>query len=469
MHDAGMPALTPPKLIALTVACMLFMEQLDGTILSTALPAIAKSLDITPVTASVALTSYILGLAIVIPASGAISDHLGSRRTLFLAISIFIVFSFTCGVSSNLPMLAASRTFQGMGGALMVPVGRLVLLQNVQKSELLKTMTWMMLPATLGPLLGPVLGGVITTSFSWRWNFYINIPFGLLGLLMTWRFIPEIRENRQHRFDGKGMLLAGAALALISGGGEMISHAFRPLWVALLPIGTGILLMTAYFRHMQRVEWPVLDFRLMRIATFRISVLAGAATRIAIGALPFLLPSLLQVGFGLTAARSGFITFAGAIGAVSVRAIVPYMFRTFGFRNIMLITCTTGTLAILAMSIIQPGWPLWPMAMLLGISGFIQATQFSAYNTIAYADIPQEKMSAATAFYTTFQQIMLSTGISVAAMSVTLSRMARGESVAGAFDFDMGLIVSGIAALIAIPFIMQLRKDAGSDISGHTP
>jgi hypothetical protein len=265
------------------------------------------------------------------------------------------------------------------------------------------------------------------------------------------------------------MLLAGAALALISGGGEMISHAFKPLWVALLPIVTGIFLMTAYFRHMQRVEWPVLDFRLMRIATFRISVLAGAATRIAIGALPFLLPSLLQVGFGLTAARSGFITFAGAIGAVSVRAIVPYMFRTFGFRNIMLITCTTGTLAILAMSVIQPGWPLWPMALLLGVSGFIQATQFSAYNTIAYADIPQEKMSAATAFYTTFQQIMLSTGISVAAMSVTLSRIARGENIAGAFDFDVGLIVSGIAALMAIPFIMQLRKDAGSDISGHIP
>lgn len=462
-----MPVLRQSRIIALTVSSLLLMEQIDGTILATALPSIAQSLGVDPVSASVALTSYIVGLAIFIPVSGVLADRLGSRTVLLAAVSFFIVCSMICGQADSLPVLAAGRMAQGIGGALMVPVGRLVLLRSVAKAELLGTMMWMMLPATLGPMLGPVAGGFITTALSWRWTFYINVPVGLLGLFLTWRYIPQIREKRSAPFDAKGAVLAGGGLALLSMGAEMISHNARPysLSMALLAAGAG--LFFGYFRHMRGIENPVLDFRLMDVPTFRQSVLGGAFSRIAVGALPFLLPTLLQLGFGLNAAQSGLVTFAAPIGALGSRLFATRMFRRFGFRNVMMATGFSAFVTFATISAFRPGWPVELLTVVLAFSGAIQALQFSAYNSIAYADLPENRMSAATSFYSTFQQVMLSAGICFAALAVTVSRAIFGHAQVTVADFDAGFLVTGVISLLAVPMAAMLAPDAGVSVSGH--
>ncbi|GBR10816.1 MFS transporter [Acetobacter oeni] len=464
-----MPLLRQPQIIALTVSSLLLMEQLDGTILSTALPSIAQSLHVDPVAASVSLTSYIVGLAIFIPASGAVADEFGSRTTLLGAITIFIFCSVLCGQAVSLPMLAAGRMLQGVGGALMVPVGRLVLLRSVAKSELLGTMMWMMLPATLGPMLGPVLGGFITSAFSWRWTFYINVPVGILGLFMTWRYIPQIREPSGKHFDRIGMLQAGGGLALMSFAAEMISHNTKPYWLSagLLLAGAG--LFATYFRHMKHHPNPLLDFSLLTVPTFRLSVTGGAASRIAVGALPFLLPSLLQIGFGLNPAQSGLVTFAAPIGAIFSRLYVIRLFRRYGFRTLMMLTGSGAAVTFALIAFFRPGWPIWPLTIVLICSGAVQAIQFSAYNSIAYADLPENRMSAATSFYSTFQQVMLSAGICIAALAVTTSRIVFGHTSVTAFDFDAGFLVTGLISLLAIPAAGMLSRNAGAAVSGYSP
>ncbi|NHO31156.1 MFS transporter [Acetobacter fallax] len=457
------------QIIALTISSLLLMEQLDGTILATALPSIAQSLHVDPVSASVALTSYIIGLAIFIPASGAVADKFGSRTTLIAAITLFVICSVLCGQATNLPMLAAGRMFQGIGGTLMVPVGRLVLLRSVARSELLKTMMWMMLPATLGPMLGPVLGGFITSALSWRWTFYINVPVGVVGLFATWRHIPQIREMNVKPFDWLGMLLAGGGLALMSFGAEMISHNTRPYWLSAGLSLTGMGLFGAYFHHMRHCPNPLLDFSLMTVPTFRLSVIGGAASRIAVGALPFLLPSLLQIGFGLSPAQSGLVAFAAPVGAICSRLYVTHLFRRFGFRNVMMLTGCSAAVTFTLIAAIRPGWPVWPLTIVLICSGAIQAVQFSAYNSIAYADLSEGRMSAATSFYSTFQQIMLSAGICIAALAVTVSRIVCGHTQVNAFDFDAGLLVTGAISLLAVPSAAMLARNAGASVSGHVP
>ncbi|MBV1838370.1 MFS transporter [Acetobacter estunensis] len=462
-----MISLTPSRIIALTVASLLFMEQLDGTILATALPSIARSLDVDPVLTSVALTSYIVGLAIFIPASGAVADRLGSRTTLMVAITLFMACSMLCGVAGNLELLAFGRIFQGMGGALMAPVGRLVLLRSVPRSELLGVMMWMMMPATLGPMLGPVIGGVITTLLSWRWAFYVNVPVGFIGLWLTWRYIPQLREDRPPPFDWKGFALAGGSLALLSFGAELVSHATRPLWLSVVLLLAGSVLFVVCYRHMCRYRAPMLDFRLMEVPTFRLSVLGGAASRLAVGAFPFLMPSLLQLSLGLDAARSGLIMLAAPLGAVVARLRVPQLFRRFGFRRVMMVTGGGAAFVFGLLACIRPGWPLWVIPIILFASGIMQAIQFSAYNSIAYADLPETHMSAATSFYSTFQQIMLSAGISVAVLAVTISRLMQGHVEVTGSDFDVGFLVTGALSLFAIPMARCLAPDAGASVSGH--
>lgn len=464
--------LRPSQIIALTISSFLFMEQLDGTILATALPSIAASLHVDPVAASVALTSYIVGLAIFIPASGAVADRFGSRTTLLVAIGLFMSCSLLCGQADSLPVLAFGRMMQGVGGALMVPVGRLVLLRSVAKSELLKTMTWMMMPATLGPMLGPVVGGFITEFLSWRWNFYINVPFGFLGLFMTWKHIPQFRPRAQdehaHPFDLRGMCLAGGGLALLSFGAEMVSHNTRPYWLSISLMGAGASLFLAYLQHMKTCPFPVLDFRLMRVPTFRVSVFSGAASRLAVGALPFLMPALLQIGMGLDPVRSGLIVFAAPIGAMCIRPYVPVIFRRFGFRRVMM-TLGWGAGATFALIACFPiGWPYWILTVILLLSGIVQATQFSAYNAIAYADLSEDRMSVATSFYSTFQQIMLSLGICVAALGVTVSRVAHHHAGAQIVDFRMGFLLVGGLSCLAVPLAARLSPDAGASVSGKS-
>ena len=452
---------------ALIVASALLMEQLDSTVLTTALPAMARSFAIDPVHLSVALTSYLVSLAVFIPASGRVADRFGSRTVFRAAIILFTLGSVLCAASQSLGFLVGARLLQGAGGAMMVPVGRLVLMRSVDKSELVSAMFWLLMPATVGPLLGPPVGGFLTTYLSWRWIFIINVPIGLLGIVLTTRFIPQMRETTRIPFDLVGMVLSGVSLASLVFGVELASHGRASLVETILFLGAGIGAGLGYLLHARRIPYPILDFTLMRIPTFRLSILSGSATRIVVGGSPFLVPSMLQLGFGLSAAQSGLITFTGTIGAFLMRLAAKRVLRSYGYRSVMTLNAASACVLTLACAAFRPGWPFWVLSAILFLGGFANALQFTSLNTIAYADMPKERMSAATSFYTTFQQLMLTLGISVAATALSVSQALRHHDGVRLDDFSSAFVTIGLISVLAIPSAYRLRADAGAELSGH--
>ena len=452
---------------ALIVSSALLMEQLDATVLTTALPSMARSFHSDPVRLSIALTSYLVSLAVLIPASGRAADRSGSRTVFRTAIVLFTAGSILCAGAQNLAFLVGARLLQGAGGAMMVPVGRLVLMRSVNKSELITAMFWVLMPATIGPLLGPPLGGFLTTTLSWRWIFIINVPIGLLGIALTSRYIPQMRDPVRLPFDGRGMVLSGVSLACLVFGLELAARGAgsRTVTTATLALGLGSGLL--YARHARTVAAPILDFTLMRVPTFRLSVLSGSATRIVVGATPFLVPSMLQLCFALSALQSGLVTFTSTVGAFLMRLMAKRMLRTFGYRTVMSVNASGALLLTLGCALFRPGWPFWVLSLILFGSGFSNALQFTSLNTIAYADIPPDRISAATSFYTTFQQLTLTLGISVAAASVSASQALAGHAQAGVSDFSAAFVVIGLVSVLAIPAALSMPADAGSEMSGH--
>ncbi|MEX1827025.1 MFS transporter [Luteibacter sp. CQ10] len=455
------------RTVALIIASAMFMEQLDGTILATALPAMADSFDVSPLHMSVALTSYMLSLAVFIPASGAIADRYGSRNVFRAAIALFTLGSILCGISGNLPLLVLSRLLQGVGGAMMVPVGRLVLLRSVPKSELVSAMSWLLVPALIGPVVGPPLGGFIVTWVSWRWIFYINVPIGLAGIWLATRYIPDVRMPTTGRFDRVGFVLSGGALSCIVFGLEMASRGATSALGSYGLIAAGLAVGAVYVWYSRRVENPILDLSLMRFTTFRLSVIAGSLTRITAGSVPFLLPLMMQLGFGLSAAHSGVVTFVSALGAMLMKATAAPVLRIWGFRATLIWNGVLSMVCIALCAAFRPDWPLWTIYTILLLGGFFQSLQFSAYNTVAYADVPSERFSSATSFYTTFQQLMLSLGICVAAAALHASVVWHGREHAQLPDFSVAFLVVTFVSLIAAPVCALLPKNAGAEMSGH--
>lgn len=467
---AAAPRMTPApgfRTVALIIASAMFMEQLDGTILATALPAMAESFEVSPLHMSVALTSYMLSLAVFIPASGAIADRYGSRNVFRTAIALFTLGSILCGVSGNLTLLVLSRLLQGIGGAMMVPVGRLVLLRSVPKSELVSAMSWLLVPALIGPVVGPPLGGFIVTWVSWRWIFYINVPIGIAGIWLATKYIPDVRLPDKVRFDRLGFVLSGVSLSCLVFGLEMVSHGVTSFYASTGLIAGGLLVGTLYVWHSRRVEHPILDLSLMRFTTFRLSVVAGSLTRITAGSVPFLLPLMMQLGFGLSAAHSGVVTFVSALGAMLMKATAAPVLRRWGFRNTLVWNGVLSMLCVASCAAFRPDWPLWTIYTVLLLSGFFQSLQFSAYNTVAYADVPSERFSSATSFYTTFQQLMLSLGICVASAALHASVAWHGRENAQLPDFSVAFLVVTFVSLIAAPVCALLPRNAGAEMSGH--
>jgi len=462
-----MPATPQSRSTALIVASALFMEQLDGTVLATALPTMAQTFHISPLHMSVALTSYLLSLAVFIPASGKIADRFGACRVFCGAIVTFTLGSIFCGQADSLPVLVAARLLQGLGGAMMVPVARIILLRSVPKEELISTMSWFLVPALIGPVLGPPLGGAIVTYLSWRWIFYINIPIGLAGIVLALRFIKDESEPVRVRFDWLGLVTSGTSLACLMFGLEMISRGVASPFASVSIIGIGLVGGGLYLLHAKSHPSPILDIRLMRFVTFRLSVIGGALTRITGGALPFLLPMMMQLGFGMSAAHSGLVTFAGAAGALLMKATATPLLRHFGFRNTMIWNGLLSTGCVAIWAAFRPEWPLFAIYSVLLISGFFQSLQFTAYNTIAYAEIPSPRISDATAFYTTFQQLMLSAGICVSAAALHFSVVMQGHQHAALSDFSVAFLVITAISLFASPVCARLPKNAGAAMSGQ--
>jgi EmrB/QacA subfamily drug resistance transporter len=454
------------RVTALIIACALFMEQMDATVLATALPTMARDFGVPATSMGSALTSYLLALAIFIPASGRLADRFGSRTVFRAAILIFVGGSMLCGFATSLPFMMAARFLQGLGGAMMIPIGRLVLLRSVAKEDMVQAMSWLIMPALIGPILGPPVGGAIVTYLDWRWIFYLNVPIGLLGVVLVTRYIGNVREDRPAKFDVPGFLLSGASLGCLLFGFEMTSRTGE-LAHALILIGIGLVSGILYIRHAKRRADPILDLSLMRIPSFRLSVIGGSLTRITQGAQPFLLPMMLQLGFGMTAAASGAITVAGAIGSLCMKGLAPQLLRRFGFRNSLIVGGIGASASYAGCGLFRPDWPIPAIFGVLMLSGFFMSFQFSAYNTIAYDEIPSTRMSSATSFYATFQQLMLSLGICVGAAALHVGMLGSGRGTPALRDFTLAFLVVTAVSASATLWNRQFARDAGSELSGH--
>ena len=453
---------------ALIIASALFMEQLDSTVLATALPTMARYFDVSPSHMSVALTSYILSLAVLIPASGHVADRFGARTVFSTAIVVFTLSSILCARAPSLPLLVAARLLQGAGGAMMIPVGRLVLLRSVDRADLVSAMSWFLVPGLIGPILGPPIGGLIVTYLDWRWIFYINVPIGVLGIVLTRVFIQNTRSTTRQPFDLRGFALSGVSLACLLFGFETMSRGVGETSVAVALIGAGLVSGVAYVVYAQRARMtPILDLSLMRIRTFRVSMLAGSLSRITQGAQPFLLPLMLQLTFGMSAAQSGLLTFATACGSMMMKAAALPILRRFGFRSTLIWNGILSSLLYATCAAFRQDWPHWSLFLVLAICGFSMSLQFTAYNTVAYDDVPSDRTAAANSFYTTFQQLMLSFGICTGALALTISKTVAGHLHASVGDFSTAFLIVTAISLLAAPVCLGYPRNAGAEMSGH--
>ncbi len=452
-------------LIPLVVAFAFFLEQLDSTIITTAIPDMARGLGETPLRLNLALTSYILSLAVFIPVSGWVADRFGMRQTFCSAIAIFTLGSIACGSAQDLPMLVASRVLQGFGGAMLTPVGRLILLRSFPRSELLSAMVWVSIPAVVGPTLGPLAGGFITTYWSWRWIFYVNIPFGLLGITLAWRYVRDTAPRRHEQFDWPGFAILGFGMALLEFGIENLGRPVLPRVVIVLSFAGAGVLLTLYALYARRHDNAALDLKLLRVRTFRIGLTAGGLSRIAIGAIPFLLPLLLQIGFGYSPIQSGSLTFASSIGTIIIRPTSVWLLRVAGFDRLLVCNTVLAAAVVAGFTMFTPSTP---HALLFGyivMYGIVRNTQFNAVQTLTFSDIPPQSLSKATSLSGVVQQMSIGLGVSVSA--TLLGVIAGSQSVLTVADFRTTLWCIAAIAAAALPGFLLLRPADGQQVSGH--
>lgn len=442
------------RLIALVIASALLMPQLDATVLAIAMPAMARDLQVPASWLSVGLTSYLVALAIFIPASGYLADRWGARRIYCAAIVVFLLGSVACAQVQGLGTLVLARMVQGLGGALMMPVGRLILIRCTPRDELMAALSWLVMPALVGPILGPPLGGFIITWLGWRWIFYINLPVGLLGLVLALWLMPAMPSNAGLNFDNKGFVLSGAALGCGVFGLELVSRAWGgPMAWALL--AAGLIWGWAYIRHARGVQNALLDLSLLRIPSFGLSVAAGNLIRIAQGAQPFLLALMLQTGFHLSAASAGVIAMAGAVGAIVMKPLAPRIIGHFGYRNSLSVAGVISSIGYAALAFWQEGWPISGMMAILAVTGLFTSLGFTGYNTAAFLNVPAERMSAATNLYATIQQLCFSLGICIAGVVLeVVGRVAVND--ANVIGYRAAFLAVAAVSAWALAFNLRL-------------
>ncbi len=454
-------------LTPLIIAVALFMENLDGTVISTALPAIAGDFGIDPVVLKLALTSYMLTLAVLIPASGWVADRFGGRTVFCAAIVVFTLGSIFCGASTSLRTLIAARIFQGVGGAMMVPVGRLVLLRSVPKKELVSALAYLTIPALIGPVLGPPVGGFIATYFHWRWIFWINVPIGVLGVALSLTFIENVREEQVSPFDYTGFFLSGFGLSALMFGLTVAGRGFTSLPTELAMLGVGVAALTLYVRHARGEPDAILDLSLLKTPTFFAGVVGGFIFRIGVGAIPFLLPLMLQIGFGLSPFASGSLTFAAAAGAMAMKFSASAIIRRFGFRRVLIVNAIVSGLFLASYGLFTEATPQWLIFALLLVGGFFRSLEFTALNAIGYADIDQAKMSRATSFSGVAQQMSQTTGVAAGAAAVEIVQSAYGDQSLTTRDFGWAFFIIALISMGSVLIFARLSPNAGAEVSGR--
>lgn len=453
-------------LLPLIVATALFIENMDSTVIATSLPTMAVDLGTSPIALKLAMTTYLIALAVFIPVSGWVADRVGARRTFIGAIGVFLLGSVACAAASTLEGLIAARAVQGVGGAMMVPVGRLVILRSVPKRELVAAMSWLTVPALVAPVIGPPLGGFITTTWDWRWIFLINLPMGIVGIGLALRFIPDLRGPAT-KLDGRGFALSGIGLALALFGFSTLGRHVVSSSLAVSCLVTGLALLAGYVVHARQAAAPLLDLRLLRIDTYRVGVLAGMVFRVAIGATPFLLPLMLQLGFGLDALHSGMLTFASAVGAMFMKTIAARILRRFGFRHVLLVNAVVASSFMAGIGLFTPNTPHAAIIAFLVVTGCFRALQLTSLNAILYADVPPLQLGQATSLAGMMQQLSLSIGVAVGGYALEIAGAVRGTDATDVHNFPVAFVVVGLIAMQSAWFMRTLPEHAGAEVSGR--
>ncbi len=451
------------------VAVSFFMESLDTTILTTAVPTIAQALDVAPLSMKAVLASYTLSLAVFIPVSGWMADRFGTRRVLASAIGLFTLGSLLCGLSTNIHMLVVCRILQGCGGAMMLPVGRLAMVRTFAKSELIQVMSFVVIPGLIGPMLGPLIGGLIVSRFHWSVIFFVNIPIGLLGLYLVNRHFPDYHAEHSHPLDKVGFILFGSGIALLSYVLEVFGEHTLSNRELLGLLGLSVLLLVGYALNTIHIKFPLLRLALFRIRTFRSAVVGSFITRLGIGGIPFLFPLLYQVGLGFTPVQSGLLMMPQALAAMSMKIVMPGILARLGYRRVLVSNTVLLGLMIMLFATIGAATPVWLIVLQLFFFGFLASMQYTSMNTLAYADVTERQSSSASTIASTLQQMSISFGIACASLatavfipdhlSATAPQMIHG--IHQAF-----LVLGGLTILSTLVF-RELKTDDGNAVSRH--
>jgi EmrB/QacA subfamily drug resistance transporter len=449
------------------VATALFMEQLDSTIVNTGIPAMAESLGVTPLSLKAVVTSYILSLAVSIPVSGWLAERFGSRRVFLFALSLFTVASVLCGLAPNASLLVAARVPQGIAAAMMMPVGRSAVVRSFPKSDLLRVMNFIIIPALIGPLLGPTIGGLIVHWMSWREIFFVNVPVGIVALWLGHKYMPDYRNETPQPLDVVGLVLFGTGAALLSWLLEVFGDHSLPALQFTVLLVLSVVLLAAYAWHATQVPFPLLRLDVFKVHTFRIAVLGGFVTRLGIGGMPFLLPLLFQLGLGFPAWESGLLMMPAAAAAMFMKVISSSVLRRFGYRQVLVVNTVLIGCTISCYSLIGPGAPVWAIVPVGLVLGFFNSLQFSSMNTMAYADIEQPDANMASTIASTLQQMSLSFGLATASLITVfyLADLPQSDHVAVTHALHHGFLTLAVITFISSASFWYLRPNDGESVS----
>ena len=463
------PILKNTTSVSILVATAFFMENLDGTVIATALPDMGKSFHANPVDLNIGMTAYLLMLAVFIPISGWVADRIGARTVFVTAIGIFTASSILCGLSTGIVSFTGARVIQGIGGAMMVPVGRLVVLRTTEKHNLIDAITFITWPALIAPVVGPPVGGFITTYSSWHWIFFLNVPLGIVGMVLSSRMIPNLREDESKPFDWIGFILSASACVSFVYGMELVGRETAPWKPTAAYLIAGIVLGVLSVLHLLRAPAPLLNLRLLKIKTFGITLQGGSLFRIAISVSPFLLPLMFQIGFGLNAFQSGLLMLGLFTGNLLMKSVVTPILRRFGFRNVLTMNGILHAVLMGSCALLFPRTSWIVIVLILFLNGLSRSMQFTAVGTLAFADISKPDMSYATSFFSMITQMSMGMGVAVGAIALRIAGSITGNSVGAPTtkEFHIAFLLVAVLCVIATLDCFILEPDAGAAVSGH--